>query len=402
MNKYTSDVEYEALYLFLFGCSFENGAQKQEIFAQLNQEKLYKERLEKNQSKTSYELALSLIDDEIVELLEKKTIFNLNDKFETDLEALNSVKYHINKCSSSLTNMNIRKGLILEAMEQLASDVSRININNLKKLYLSATNEIVTIQKTFEQMVTYHNNMLLEKSKFIGSGLSELEKAIASQTKELKELLMQEKFLAQKISKQDSFSELELIITQLNEKHRMKGEYEGIVSQLEEVEQNIAHYTKELQEIDNMLFSPEFEESLKTQLKKFNKHFSSISNELYGEKYALTYKIHKNKKDEQVYKFSSFNLNTSSGKKMGEILCFDLAYIAFADEENIPCFHFLLNDKKELMHDNQLTKVAEYVKNKKVQLVVSILKDKLPVELIDSSHTVVELSTTNKLFRMEE
>lgn len=56
----------------------------------------------------------------------------------------------------------------------------------------------------------------------------------------------------------------------------------------------------------------------------------------------------------------------SSGKKQGEILCFDLAYILFADEENILCLHFLLNDKKELMHDNQLCKVAEFVRDKNI------------------------------------
>lgn len=31
---------------------------------------------------------------------------------------------------------------------------------------------------------------------------------------------------------------------------------------------------------------------------------------------------------------------------MGEISCFDIAYTMFADDMNIPCVHFLLNDKK--------------------------------------------------------
>ena len=83
-------------------------------------------------------------------------------------------------------------------------------------------------------------------------------------------------------------------------------------------------------------------------------------------------------------------------------MCFDLAYIAFADEENLSCLHFLLNDKKELMHDNQLNRVAEYVKDKDVQLVISILKDKLPDGLIQKSNVVVELSQDSKLFKMEE
>lgn len=74
----------------------------------------------------------------------------------------------------------------------------------------------------------------------------------------------------------------------------------------------------------------------------------------------------------------------------------------FADKEKIPCMHFLLNDKKELMHDNQLIKVAQYVQQKNIQLVVSILKDKLPEKVLEKAHVAVELSQDEKLFRIEK
>ena len=91
----------------------------------------------------------------------------------------------------------------------------------------------------------------------------------------------------------------------------------------------------------------------------------------------------------------------SSGKKQGEILCFDLAYIMFADEEGISSLNFLLNDKKELMHDNQLLKVSDFVIKKDIQLVISILKDKLPEDLLSKANIIVELSQTDKLFKIE-
>ena len=181
----------------------------------------------------------------------------------------------------------------------------------------------------------------------------------------------------------------------------MKGEYESIISQIEKVENNISKLTEKIKIIDNYLFSNNFEEILKEQVKKFNKVFSKISQELYGEKYALTYKKDVNKKGQQVYMFSSFNANLSSGKKQGEILCFDLAYTLFADEESISCLHFLLNDKKELMHSNQLIKVAKYVRDNNIQLVLSILKDKLPAQSLNVAHVAVELSQNDKLFRIE-
>ena len=210
-----------------------------------------------------------------------------------------------------------------------------------------------------------------------------------------------EKELTDKVAKGDSFEELEKIIFELNEKYRIKGEYESVISQLNEVEENIDTLNEQIDNIDNYLFSGDFETLLKEQVKKFNKIFSNISQELYGEKYALTFKKETNKKEQQFYKFNAFNANMSSGKKQGEILCFDLAYLLFADEEGLPCLHFLLNDKKELMHDNQLIKVAEFIQNKNIQLVISILKDKLPKAVLDKAHIAVELSQQEKLFRIE-
>jgi hypothetical protein len=60
----------------------------------------------------------------------------------------------------------------------------------------------------------------------------------------------------------------------------------------------------------------------------------------------------------------------------------------------------LLNDKKELMHDNQLLKIVHLVNSKGLQLVASILKDKLPKELNREELFVVKLSQREKLFRI--
>ena len=53
------------------------------------------------------------------------------------------------------------------------------------------------------------------------------------------------------------------------------------------------------------------------------------------------------------------------------------------------------------MHDNQLSKVADFVMKRDIQLVISILKDKLPDDLLNKANVVVELSQENKLFRIE-
>jgi uncharacterized protein YydD (DUF2326 family) len=401
LDKFTTDVEYETLYLFLFGCEFTKGDSKHEILSKIKQEDTYKNRLEKNQTKNAYEIALSLINNDIEELDRKKSSFNLNENFEKDLDRLNAVKYEINKLSANIVKLNIRVELIKETEAELTASKSNIDLRQLEIIYEQATSKVTTIQKSFSDLVAFHNTMIDEKVKFITKELPILEKSISEKNDTLRRLLTQEKELALSISKSDSFEELEKVISDLTEKYRKKGEYESIIQQLDEVESNIKEYNKQLDEIDTELFSDSFEQIVKSQLNKFNKHFAAISNELYGEQYAIKYEKTRNQKGQRLYKFSAFNANMSSGKKQGEISCFDLAYTLFADEENIPCLHFLLNDKKELMHDNQLVKIANFVNKHNIQFVASILKDKLPEELNDEKYFVVKLSQEDKLFRIE-
>lgn len=402
LDRYTSDAEYETLYLFLFGCEFTKGNSKQEILTKIKQEDTYKTRLEKNQTKTAYETALSLINNDIEALNKRKSSFNLNENLESDLDKLNKVKYEINKTSSSIGKLNIRKDLIKEAEGELQSSKSEIDLRQLEIIYEQATSKITSIQKTFTDLVSFHNAMIGEKVKFITKELPSIEKAIQENNNALQRLLEEEKILSSLITKSDSFEELEKIIAELTEKYRKKGEYESVIEQLNEVEANLKDFNKQLNEIDNELFSESFEQVVKTQLNKFNVHFASISNELYGEQYAVKYDILNNRKGQRLYKFSAFNANMSSGKKQGEISCFDLAYTLFADEENIPCLHFLLNDKKELMDDRQLVKIADFVNRHNIQFVASILKDKLPLEINKEEYFVVKLSQDDKLFRIEE
>lgn len=331
----------------------------------------------------------------------KKSALNVNENFEQDLNRLNKLKYEINLISSEIVNLNIRKDLIEETKGELSSAASDIDLSQLELIYKQASSNIDSLQKTFEDLVIYHNQMVNERISYISKELPSIETRIRNKDSDLKKLLQRELELAELISKSDSFEELEKLISKLNTKYRDKGEFESIISQLDEVESNIKRYEDDLNDIDNELFSDEFETIVKQQVNKFNKHFSATSEVLYGEKYALKYDKIVNKKGQRLYKFSAFNTNFSSGKKQGEISCFDIAYTLFADEENMPCMHFLLNDKKELMHDNQLVQIAELVNKNGIQFIASILRDKLPEELNNEDYFIVKLSEDDKLFRIK-
>lgn len=400
LNQYTRDTEYETLYLFLLGCPIEEGGLKQELTLEIKQEKIYRQKLENNKSLAQYEFALSLVEEDIQKLNDKKKSFGINEQFEKDLESLNNIRFDINKYSSKKINLDMRINMIKEAIIELQKGQSNIDIKELEQLYREVKYNIKDIQKTFEELVVYHNKMLYEKVAYITKDLPKLECDMNLINGLISKLLHDEKELTQLIAKGDSFEDLEDIISSLNEKHKLKGEYESVINQMLESEERINKLHNKLDELDSNIFSKEFYSKLKNQVHKFNTFFKNISDELYGETYALHTEMKKTKMGQPIYEFSSVNGNLSSGKKQGEIVCFDIAYHMFAKEEKIPVLNFLLNDKKELMHDNQLIKIADYIKNKNIQLVVSMLSDKIPEEVYANANIVTRLSQNEKLFKM--
>ncbi|SAL67254.1 hypothetical protein AWB69_07692 [Caballeronia udeis] len=403
LDAFTRDDEYETLYLFLLGCHFEQGDEKQNLVARIRVETAFKTRLEALQTRSAYETALSLLSEEIATLNARKSTFNVNADFELDLQQLNAVKHRINSITSIVSRLRLRRQLISDATREILEDRSTIDVNQLRSLYEQVSKKIGGVQKSFEELHEFHNRMVDEKARYISQDLPRLDNEIAVEESELRNMLSREATLAGKIARSDSFEGLEALIIDLNEKHRKMGEYETIIQQITDVDSTLKELNESLTRIDNSLFSTEFGETIQIQLNKFNKYFSAISRTLYGERYALKVDLTTNKVGQRMYKFTAFNLNFSSGKKQGEISCFDIAYVQFADNEGIPCYHFLLNDKKELMHDNQLIKISELVEEEdvNVQFVASILKDKLPPELNDDKYFVVKLSQHDKLFRIE-
>lgn len=400
LDAFTKDEEYESLYLYLFGCDYEDGSRRQELLSKIQAETKYKDRLEKKETKSAYKSALDVINADIEKLDKKKESLNVNPELDNDIQALNDVKKELNHISSDITTLSIRKNIILDSKKDIENQNFDADIPQLKMIYQQASSLIPNLQRTFEDLVSYHNKMLANKVKFITEELPELDKRIGTSQKKLNALKEKEIDLSSKITHSDTFEDLENIIRDLNDLHQRKGSYESIINQITEVEDDLRVTNQELKGIDEGLFSEDFKKRIDVQLSKFNKIFAETSDSLYGEKYAIKCDVI-TKKGKNIYKFSPIDTNFSSGKKQGEISCFDIAYTKFADEEYIPCLHFLLNDKKELVHDHQLIKLAEIVNRENIQFVASILEDKLPESLKDENFYVIKLSQSAKLFRIE-
>jgi uncharacterized protein YydD (DUF2326 family) len=400
LDSYTKMEEYETLYLYLFGCEYKKGRSRVELLSAITTETNYKKRLEKTATISSYKVAIEDLNREIAKLETRKETLNINPNLKKDMEDLTVVKARINRLSTQIGLIKIKKDVIEESIQDFKSQRFDMDLSQLRLVYKQASALVPELHHSFEEMVEYHNGMLENRSKFVSEELPTLEANIKSLSTELDCLKEQERFLTQQVVSSDTFETLNGIISEMNKKYQLMGSYEASLNQIQEVENELTKLQASLSVIDKDLFSEEFKTRLDGQLSKFNDIFAEISGELYGERYSLKEDIFKNSKGQSIYKFAVIGNNLSSGKKQGEISCFDIAYTMFADKEGISCLHFLLNDKKELMHDNQLQKLAEICNRQNIQFVASILKDKLPPALQDEKYFVVKLSQDDKLFRI--
>ena len=404
LHQATKDSEYEALYFYMLGINIDTSNDK---FTKLDEElKLEKKQLSKlteSHSRNDLELILESLESDICDLEKEKDNFGLDVNTLDDINILDGIRNKINHKSARIEQLNIRLSVIEESIRIIDGEISNIDIESLRNIYEDTKRISNDVLHDFKDLVEYHNRLANNRKQYLALQIPQLHNEIDQLKQGLNDLLKQESELKKRITRKDSYSVINDIISQLNEKNRTRGQVENQLKLINETSDRIDSIEKEIRAIEDRRKSMRIKDVLAERIREFNREFSFVSRELYGEEYALSFDEPAESKKGRHYSFKVLSMdNFSTGKKQGEVLCFDMAYILFSDNHNLPCMHFLLNDKKELMHNNPISKIAEFVSDKDIQLVFPILKDKLPTGVIGDSTVILSLSQNSKLFRIEE
>lgn len=396
---------YEALCLYLFGMYEDFYGAKQELRKKISKELSFKNRLEKeNATLRSLKTQKNRVDEAIKRMIEKKEALNVNPDFEADLEKQVQIKRELARLAMRQNNLELRYRLVNDAVNEMRVINVKADTEEVKAIYVQAKAFGAELHRTFSELLQFHKDMLVEKANFVRSELPELNKALDQCYKEIDDVRKEEYALEKKLKLSVSFETYEKINEELFKQIQEQGRLQAGIDQLEKVTEVIAEKDKELKKIDDSLFTPEYTKKIDDRLDEFNVFFSAVSQKMYGQDFTIGQEKVYSKDGKPCYKFRiDENGNFSEGVKKGEGTCFDLAYVSFADKMDIPVLHFLLNDKEELIHDNQLMKIAEIVEEQKnVQYVATILRDKLPENLTVEKYIVQKLSKQDRLFKIED
>jgi len=396
LHATVTDDTYEPLYLFWLGIELDADAHKDKLSRDKKTEENLQGRLRKEGTLSLLNQSLLVIDRSIKELEEQKEAFNVNPSFDRDLTDLNQVKYDLNRHATELSRMEMRKELIIESKSELEQGVSNINTTVIRNLYNEAKSLIPNIQKTFEETLAFHNQMIAERLKFITKELPALEQGISSIKRNIDALLQKETLLASQLRKSGAAEDLEKIVRALNAEYEKKGKTEELKRLWEQSDSRMEEINSKLKQISDSIKS--MDKVVQQRITEFNKFFSSVSYRLYGEHEILS----ADKTDKGFdFKITPVAGNPGTGKKKGQIAAFDLAYIQFADSLGIKCLHFILNDQIENIHDNQIENLlTEIVLETNCQYILPVLRDKLPNNIDVKQYEVLTLSQYDKLFKL--
>lgn len=396
LNPYTKSEEYEALFLFWLGINTDTHNQKELLGKEKTREESFQKRLKKEGELSLIEQQLELVNSKIEELQKQKANFNFNEKFESQIVELNEIKLSLSKLSTELSRLNMRRELILESKADLETEKTNIDISQIESLYNKASKLIPNLQVTFQDTVKFHNDLIDEKIKYIDKELPGLTEKLQSISKEITSLRRQEKILSVFISVSEYSDDYDTILINLNSLFETKGNLEerkrywiSSNEKLERISEELDTINSEINSKDNLI---------QKRITLFNKYFTKISSELYGEEYLLS-----TQKNEKGYDLIVTNLegNPSTGKKKGQIAAFDFAYILFAEEIELKAIHFIMHDQLENMHDNQLSTILIDLANSiDCQFILPIVKDKIPADIDIDKYIILKLSESNKLFKI--
>ena len=177
--------EYEALYLFWLGIDLGSIDEKQELEQRKLIETKVMAHLKKDYSLSEITQALLILQTNIEAIKQKKLKFNEDVNYELDLANLNDIKLKLTKLSTELGQLEFRKELIHESKSDLENETSNINLQKIRQLYAEAKILVPNVQKSFEETVKFHNEMISEKIKYIEQELPELELLIIQIKKRL-------------------------------------------------------------------------------------------------------------------------------------------------------------------------------------------------------------------------
>ncbi|OME44123.1 DUF2326 domain-containing protein [Paenibacillus odorifer] len=402
LGNTTSNDTYDSIYLFLFRIIKNDLLSKKDTLSANLKEVETKIRLLQHDENISsldiLEQRKQLIDSDLVELSTKRKNLDYMETYKEELKNKRNIINSINEVEAEMQMLQFEIKQITVNIEKLENEKSNINHSQISYIYNEAKAYIGTVNKTFEDLLLFHNKMIQNRIDFVKDQLTIKEKRYTELEYGRDTLLEQNKNLTIDLLDEGLLEELNSINQKIEALVLEKGAINQTIKILTSAETLKDNLTNDIKQISQQMDS----NNINDIIGKFNVYFSDYCEKLYGEKYLFVYNSKWKEQNKFPVSLDLFKGNVGTGMKKGIIVAFDLAYIKFAEEMSIVSPKFVIHDKLENTHINQLRTIFELSRDINGQYIVPILRervDKIESALIEECK-VLELSKDEKFFKV--
>ena len=402
LGNFTKKHQYDTIYQFLFNILDDKLINEKNLLNNNKNDCDKKIKLLESDKNIASLHALkqkdAIISDELNKLFEERKKLDYIKTYKSELDKKRNLTNEISDCEQELQLIDFDIELLTESIQKLKKEYSNIDTNQIREIYEQANLYIEKIEKKFEDVVKFHNTMIENRISFLNKQLSEKQKKKIDIILKRDKLIDEKKNITIDLLDDGLLSDLNVLNTKIEKLTLEKGEVRKSIQLLEENEKERKMLEEKIITISDAL-NPN---NINDKISIFNKYFTEYSEIVYGEKYFFAYNSNwKNQRDFPVT-ISNFKGNVGTGMKKGMIVIFDFAYLEYSNYMNINCPKFIIHDKLETTHINQLSTIFNICQSINGQYIVPILRERISQidkDIIEKSK-ILELSKDNKLFKI--
>lgn len=401
LNQNTNDRQYILYYSYLFGFSGHNDLASEIIYGEEKKQKVNRISVLLNgRVEQDYKDKLKSIDDEIEILRKKEYSFNFKDSQNKGVARLKTIREKIAELTSEITKLNIRISYSNKTIKTYENKQSDIDLTVIEKIYEEARLLVPGLSKTLKETIGFHEQVVSKKINYLVQQVQNYQQDLDGMSKQLNGFLDDEKNLFTILIGESHFSGFIIIENEIQDKREDRGRVSVILDEVSYEYSEISKLDKKIKILreKNKIHVLQ----LSQHIEIFNKYFKLFTRAIFLD-FSLSFNVGV-KSDTNEIEFSIVNQEKVSGDgaPRAAALAFDMALVAFVKETGAHLPEFTIQDYLEASDQDKLATLATLANENNIQVVASVLKDKLASlnsDFIDAN-TVLKLRKSDKFFKV--
>jgi uncharacterized protein YydD (DUF2326 family) len=399
LGDYGSETDYEALHLFLFGFRDVEVLEKRPRLA-AEKKKLERDlqTLTRLRGEGEIEQLILHLQREVEQAASSTQLRSEVPEIRERANRITKTRAQAAQAAGTVSRYRSEISAIHMAIEELRKGFDGIDDRAIESIYRDAGTYLPKLHHDYKELREFVQNLRGRKERFLRQQANALEENAEQALRRLAELQAQENSEIGDLLSSGEFREALNVRADLEQKLKTLGSLEQDLQDVRALKAKLAFVESDLDASQQQIEKEK--ELLQDRVALFNRFFSELSQELYGEQYLLHFE--ETKRGSLSFQLSAVGANVGTGKKTSQTVAFDVAYISFLYSAGINFPQFVCHDGVESIHGNQLVALLTRAARLDGQLIIATLRDKLPAmsDGFIEQHTILELSQGDRLFRL--